>query len=824
MKRAATPTRSRAPSPLALPERDLSVGVGLAAGIFLLLPLIFFFPAFLPGEHIYGTDYIGGGYFFYDFVTQRLGEGALPKWVPYVFGGLPLFANPGSTFQPVHFLTDLLLPTSRVLAGVFVVQFWLAGLGMYFFARELGCRSWIALVAGFAFQFTGIIVSWIYAGHDGRIIVATLTPFFFYFLHRGVRTARLAPFAGAAATLGFALLSFQIQNSYYLLLAAGIWGVFCLFHWKRVKAPATLLKVSALGLGAVAFGFLLAAVNFLPFLSYVPESPRGMEGGRGYEYSISFSMPPAEIASLAVPEHHGISVADPRTGRPLFPAYRGVNPFKLHTEYVGAFVIVMLVIGGLYSNRDRRWWFFAGLAVFMLSIAFGGHTPIYRLYFEFLPGTQRFRAPSISFFIVAFSLVSMAAVALERVAHLRESEQQTRGVRKESDFEPRRLIWGIGAVVGLAVVGLLLAGGGETTPAAAPSVAGGWFRFAFFAALVGAALVMWVRRSISTAMVAVALAVITVADLWIVGRHFFHTVDPPEAIFAADDVINFLRSQPQPNRVWTFPYPEHYRGAGTYGGNFPMLFGVEQVGGEHPNMLQRWVEYVGAGTRTYIDWHNLIEEAEVVSTLDGSAIGFRGRPGFLEAANVRYIISMAPLAHPQLREVHRGSALVYEHTGALPRSYLVPDVQLVPEGMQMIRAMQEVSWDPAQTAFVLAATGVQLPEGPLEGEARMLLHEPDRVVIHTNASRSALLVLADNFYDGWRAEISGQPAEVLVVNHTFRGVVVPAGEHTVQFSFEPASLYTGLWITVACFGLLIGIAGFQLFRLLRHRKGTAEGA
>src|SRR5690606_35796584 len=161
--------------------------------------------------------------------------------------------------------------------------------------------------------------------------------------------------------------------------------------------------------------------------------------------------------------------------------------------------------------------------------------------------------------------------------------------------------------------------------------------------------------------------------LWVIGKEFLHTTDPPEVTFAADDVIAFLESQPQPNRVWTFPFPQQYRSGGPYGGDYPMLFGVEQVGGEHPNPLRRWVEYLGAGTETYIDWHNLIAEAAVVDTPEGQAIGFRAQPGFLEAANVRYIVSMAPLSHPALREVHRGSALVYEHLAALPRAYLVPE-------------------------------------------------------------------------------------------------------------------------------------------------------
>src|SRR5690606_31846584 len=107
-----------------------------------------------------------------------------------------------------------------------------------------------------------------------------------------------------------------------------------------------------------------AAVNFLPFLDYIGESPRGGSEGRGYEYSISYSMPEAEILSLAIPEQAGVTVADQRTGAPLFPPYVGENGFKLHTEYVGVVVVLLVAIGGYFSRRNRNWWFFAGLSLF----------------------------------------------------------------------------------------------------------------------------------------------------------------------------------------------------------------------------------------------------------------------------------------------------------------------------------------------------------------------------------------------------------------------------------------------------------------------------
>ena len=776
-------------------------GFGTALAIYFGLAVIYFLPAFLPDRHIYGTDYLAGGYFFHEFISARFGEGTLPRWVPHVYGGLPLFANPGSTYYPFRFVADLLFPVSKIWPTLFVIQFTLAGAGMYLLARELRTRAWVALVAGLGYMFTGIVMSWVLGGHEGRIIVASFLPMAFWLYHVGIRTATLPPFAGAAAVIGFSLLSFQIQNSYYLLLAAAIWAVFSIIALEVHRDRRRLAKVLALGLGSVAFGFLLASVNFLPFLDYVAQSPRGESGGRGYEYSTSFSMPLAELTAIAVPEVSG-----------YLESYRGTNPMKLHTEYMGAVMLLLVAIGFVNSRRNRYWWLFVGLGVFALTLALGGSTPIYRLWYEILPGTKRFRAPGIAFFVVAFALVAMAALALERLAEEVERRWSTlRGGRNE---EGTLVVvpWVVGGVVALGFV----------LGASAPTEAGASaYRFALFAAVAGALIVLWIRGNLGSTLLALALAAITVVDLWIVDRDFFDTVPPPDEMFAADDVVDFLAAAGEGDRVWHLPFPSGmvYRGVA---GNYLMHFGIDQAGGEHGNQLQRWNEYLGAGQDTYVDWHNFLQNPRVVGTPEGGqAIGFDSEPGFMEAANIRYVISGVPLAHTNLRQVHVGSAFVYENEAALPRAYLVPRVESAEGDRGALEAMTGGEFDPRQVAWVSGPVPEGLGDGELTGAASIVSYEPDRVVVRAGPSRPAMLVLADNYYAGWVARVDGETTPVHRVNHTMRGVVVPAGEHEVEFTYEPGDLHLGFTIFAAGMGLLLLYGVFLAMRTLRRREPAA---
>ena len=96
-KQAARAKRSTpTPRPSIAPVREdveLDVPFRMALGIYFALGVIFFLPAFLPDQGIFGTDYLAGSYQFMEFLSNELRSGVIPKWVPYVYGGVPPTAS-----------------------------------------------------------------------------------------------------------------------------------------------------------------------------------------------------------------------------------------------------------------------------------------------------------------------------------------------------------------------------------------------------------------------------------------------------------------------------------------------------------------------------------------------------------------------------------------------------------------------------------------------------------------------------------------------------------------------------------------------------------
>ena len=91
---------------------------------------------------------------------------------------------------------------------------------------------------------------------------------------------------------------------------------------------------------------------------------------------------------------------------------------------------------------------------------------------------------------------------------------------------------------------------------------------------------------------------------------------------------------------------------------------------------------------------------------------------------------------------------------------------------------------------------------------------PSQVWVNVEMACKGMLIVSDNWYPGWRAEVDGRPAEIWKVDTVIRGVVVNAGKHTVAMRYRPFSVYFGFALT------LLGLAA----AVVLHRRRETDGA
>lgn len=134
---------------------------------------------------------------------------------------------------------------------------------------------------------------------------------------------------------------------------------------------------------------------------------------------------------------------------------------------------------------------------------------------------------------------------------------------------------------------------------------------------------------------------------------------------------------------------------------------------------------------------------------------------------------------------------VYERADALPRAHIVHDVIVATE---VFARITDPGFDPRRQVVLETTATVAQPPSP--SSARIERDEPERVTVRTHADTAGVLVLADTHYPGWRATLNGVDVPVLRANGLFRGIVVPAGDHVVEFTFEPASVRYGALLSI----------------------------
>lgn len=90
------------------------------------------------------------------------------------------------------------------------------------------------------------------------------------------------------------------------------------------------------------------------------------------------------------------------------------------------------------------------------------------------------------------------------------------------------------------------------------------------------------------------------------------------------------------------------------------------------------------------------------------------------------------------------------------------------------------------------------------GTANIKAYTPQKIVIEVDSAQNNTLILSDSYYPGWRAMVDDKAVRINLTNAALRGVDVPAGQHTVTMTYQPASFTLGL----ATF--IISLAGLAL--------------
>lgn len=381
----------------------------------LVATVVVFWRDLFEGAAYFGSDTLAFYYPLTTWYAEQLRTGEFPRWVPFIFGGYPIFAD-GETgmLYPPNLIAFTLLPPDRAFVLLRPLHLWLAGLFAYWLARLLGARRFGAFIAGLTFSYGGFLVA--HLQHENIIRGAVWLPLVIGFFELAMRAAgrrRVSWLLACGLVVGIQLLGVHIQP---VLLTLAMLGLYALPaplgraadgpHYSPrallARPPRLDLRrlMGYLGLRLGSFGLVtlvglgLGAVQLLPLYQLAERSLRF--GNASYEFATSFSVPPPQLIQLLLPY---LFRSD---GSP----YWGLWSATETTLYVGVGSLLLALVGVAYL-RTRAALFFGVVAGGSLLLTLGDYLPL-RLYglIASAPGFSFLRVPA------RFSLLFTLAVGL----------------------------------------------------------------------------------------------------------------------------------------------------------------------------------------------------------------------------------------------------------------------------------------------------------------------------------------------------------------------------------------------------------------------------
>jgi hypothetical protein len=837
--------RTTGASPSAAPAGGApGISLWVPATLFVVLTLVLFREFVFSDRMLFGNDTLGLGYVARAFYAQALKElGTFPRWAPQILGGTPFLEalSGGDSLYPPSVLLLLLLEPYRALGWKLVLHVGAAGFFMFGWVRALGASRAAALVAGSAYMLAPYFVSLVHPGHDGKIFVTALAPLLFWAVERHFARPTLKAFAGIALVVALVIFTTHFQMAYFLFGAVGLFAVLRSVEvWRDAAAPASRARpaVARFGmfLAAAVVGAAIAAVQLLPAVDYVGEYSRRIQttreaaGESGVDWSSQWSMHPEEVMAMVIPQFAGNNAggADWSQG-----TYWGRNATR--DNHTGAGVVVLLLATVTLVGEARRKafrWFFAGLAALALLFALGAHTPVWRIFYEVVPGIRLFRAAEQVMFLFAFAACTLAALGVDRVF---AEDDGGREAKREGGIMRALWIWtgALGALALLAATGALTSFWtsaiytdvhpllAERLTVLQPFITRGAFGSFFLALAATGGVWAYRARYIPAAALLSVLVVVVVADEFRVSSGFIRTLDFRQWSAADPNIQAVLRDAQQSDE------PYRLLSLSQLGQDVrPALEGIDLAGGHHPNDLSRYRELigmVGSGLPQNLlddDIRRLLNVRYVIWP-DAEAqrvVGSVEDPVLLS----RFAASVGAMPVLSRTAVQGGTPYetLLEDSAALPRARLV-GAATVKADAEAIPYMLSEAFDPRREVVLSEDPPIALGGGVPAGEVVWRMRTPNELDLSVTTDRPALLVVADNWFPAWHARVDGVEAPVLRAYHTLRAVPVPAGQHEVVMQYRSTVVAVSLWISLVAFVGLVGGVGAQTWR--RRGGGSLEG-
>lgn len=795
-----------------------------AVAIFIAIAVFYFMPQF-QGKVITGNDTTQFEWSVQETRDFKKRTGERTNWTNSMFAGMPNYqiSAVGSGNNLRYAEKGLTLGIKRPTG-----RFLLAMLSFYILMQLLGANIWVSIIGAFAFAFTANNLILYVTGHITKIRVISILPIATAGLILAYKRKYLLGGLLFALGMGLAVYYNHPQMVYYFALTLLIFGIAQAIKDIKAKNYPQFIKASSALLIGGLLALLAAAGNLWVTYDYSKDTIRGETilstpspnsddsqkknegGGLDWEYAMAWSNNTLDCFASMIPglvgggtqemvgknsatykflKRKGYRLPPEEIGAPL---YWGALPFTAGPIYFGITICFLFFMGLTLVEGPVKWWLvFGTLLTFFLSmgknLAF-----INEFFFNYVPLYNKFRTPNSVLSVTAFLVPLLGILALDKIV---KGEVDKKQILK-SLYIAGGITGGVAlffALIGPSVFDFTSAKDGQYEQFDVASIIAdrkSLMRSDSFRALIlvlGSAGLVWAyaHGKIKQVILIAGIGILTFYDIWTIDKRYlndsnYSLLAKQKSQFrptAADEVI--LKDQSLDYRVLDL-YENTYNSA-------KASYFHKSLGGYSAVKLRRYQDIM--------ERHLANGNRKVINML-----------------NTRWFIMKGPNDQPQAQQ----------NPDALGNTWFVEKIRIVETADEEIDALNDFS--PVSEAIVHQefSNYVNGLTPNVSGEIKLVEYEPNHLVYQSNTASEQFAVFSEVWYGpnkGWQAYIDGEAVEHIRANYILRAMKVPAGQHKVEFKFEPKLFDTGVLVSqISSLLILLGMLAYIAFWFKNKRK------
>lgn len=686
-------------------------------------------PNGLPYKNFLVTDPVRQQYPWKNLSVSLQKKFQPPLWNPYEMAGTPLLANfQSSVYYPFNFL--LYLSPFSVSWSIFIlIQPLLAGVFLYLYLRSLKLDMSASLLGALIFAYSGFCMAWLEWG----VIVHTALwlPLILLAIDKGFIKKDMRWKAVFILSLCASFFAGHLQTFFYIFLFTVFYFIARLFTQKRKKI--------------IVFSFLfdLLVVGFITCIQWMPTLQFILLSNRSHDQSFlqpGWFIPYQNLVQFVAPDFFG---------NPATLNYFGVWNYGEFVGYIGIASCILALYALFYRHDKKTWFFLSGIIIsFIFALPnFISQLPFF-LHIPFLSTAQ----PTRLLFVIDLCLSALAALGLDLL------------------LKKRKKIWVPVIVIGIVLAflwGVTLQGKEIYANAEDILVSKNNLKLPTLLFFISAGILLGYEyiknKKIRTALI-VFLFLIVVFDLFRFGWKFTPFTDK-KYLYPETSVITYLQNQ---KGIFRIAVADNR----ILPPNFSVVYKLSSIEGYDPLYLLNYATFIASNER---EDHTItppfgFNRIITPRNLNSQAIDF---------LNVKFILSLTENNDSKFKKVYqKGETRIYENKNVMSRAFFIEELVTLRTQEEIAKKIHLVDL----RKVAIAKATASYTQKYKAGKAQILFYSPNKVIIKTSNTEKGFLVLSDVYYPSFHATIDSVAVDIREVNLAFRGVVVPAGEHIVEFN------------------------------------------